>query len=517
MRPLDPAFELGSRLAAMEPAARLDFAMLAHDIRGALQGVLGGLAAIGAEDLPAEAREQLQRIGAAARSIESLSDGLAGLNREAGVIARPAREDVVIQEFLGYYRNRWAGEARSKGIGFEVAAAGDLPAGLRVSHLPLARVLGNLTYNAITHAGRGTLRLEVMRSDRGGVVFRLTDEGPGLSAEALRRMSARDAGEIYTNEAGHGLGLHIVRKLSHEIGGRVSVRDRDEGGVQAVLEFPAAFCIEAVQAPRPAAVRNRTELAGLRILLAEDNPTNQMVATQMLTMLKADVTLASDGVEALERFEEAAFDLVVVDIEMPRLTGLDVIRTIRARRDGRATTPIVALTAYALREHRDRIAEAGANGLISKPITSIDALAKGLAGHVNAYSAAPASRGAEPEAAEAPEGPVIDRAIYEALATAIGAEMMSELLEKVAADLTGARDELSSALDPLDCAPIRAASHILISVAGAVGAVRLQRCAKLLNTAATAGELAAVTGLVPVCVAEIDAAVAFTDAERAGA
>jgi len=87
----------------------------------------------------------------------------------------------------------------------------------------------------------------------------------------------------------------------------------------------------------------------------------------------------------------------------------------------------------------------------------------------------------------------------------------------VAADLTGARDELSGALDPLDCAPIRAASHILISVAGAVGAVRLQRCARLLNTAATAGELATVTGLVPVCIAEIDAAVAFTDAERVGA
>src|SRR5690606_6249788 len=93
MLPFDPAFERGSlamgpRAAATRPPAtggdgRLDFAMLAHDIRGALQGVFGGLAAIGAEDLPAEMREQLQRIGAAARTIQNLSDALAGIGRGA--------------------------------------------------------------------------------------------------------------------------------------------------------------------------------------------------------------------------------------------------------------------------------------------------------------------------------------------------------------------------------------------------------------------------------------------------
>jgi CheY-like chemotaxis protein len=301
-----------------------------------------------------------------------------------------------------------------------------------VAHLPLARVLGNLTHNAITHAGRGTVRLDVRRSRGGGVAFRLTDEGPGLSAEALRRVSAQDPSDVGTNELGHGLGLHIVRTLSHAIGGRVSVRNRDEGGVQAVLELPAALCIEAPAPQRPALPRERGDLAGLRVLLAEDNPTNQMVATQMLTMLKAEVTLAADGVEALERFEDGEFDIVVVDIEMPRLTGLDVIRAIRARGDARARTPIVALTAYALREHRDRIAEAGANGLISKPITSVDALARGLAAHVPTAGGASRAVPPPPDEGEA-DGPMVDRAIYDALAVAIGAAMMSELLEKVAA------------------------------------------------------------------------------------
>ena len=175
------------------------------------------------------------------------------------------------------------------------------------------------------------------------------------------------------------------------------------------------------------------------------------------------------------------FDLVVVDIEMPRLSGLDVIRAIRARSDGRAQVPIVALTAYAMREHRERIAAAGANGLISKPITSIDALGRGLAAHVrrgSAPAAGDAGAGAGPDRERSRQGRWSISAIYEALCEAIGAEMMAELLEKVVADLLAAQRELGGALEPLDRAPIRAASHILISVAGAIGAARLQRCAR---------------------------------------
>lgn len=510
MRPLDPASDMGSRLAAMAPGPRLDFAMLAHDIRGALQGVLGGLAAIRDEDVSPPVREELRRVAVAAELIEELSGGFATLGRD-GEPAEGADAGVEIAALLDFCRTRWCGEARSRGIALEVFAAPDLPDRLRVPRLPLARVLGNLVANSLTHAGRGTVRLEAYRGKGGGVVFQLTDEGPGLSDEALRKVSAPGPEEIAPDEAGHGLGLHIVRSLTHRIGGRVTVRNRAEGGVQAVLEFPARLGIEgrAPEAPAPAA-----ELAGVRVLLAEDNPTNQMVATQMLGILGAEVTLASDGIETLERFEEAEFDIVVVDIEMPRMTGLDVIRTIRGRGDRRARTPIVALTAYALREHRERIAGAGADGLISKPITSIEALARGLAPHVGAT---PRRSAPPPVAPPREDGTVVDRAVYDSLAAAIGAEMMSELLEKVAVDLTNARAELSGARDPLDYGPIRSASHILISVAGAVGATRLQHCARRLNTAAVSGERAATADLVPACIAEIDAAVAFTAAERAGA
>src|SRR5690606_1882516 len=114
----------------------------------------------------------------------------------------------------------------------------------------------------------------------------------------------------------------------------------------------------------------------------------------------------------------------------------------------RARTPIVALTAYALREHRERIAKAGANGLISKPITSIEALAQGLVAHVSRRPAPAATPPLAVAETDTPDRlPVVDTAVYDALATTFGPEMMAELLEKVAADLTTARDDLAAAQD----------------------------------------------------------------------
>jgi CheY-like chemotaxis protein len=242
-----------------------------------------------------------------------------------------------------------------------------------------------------------------------------------------------------------------------------------------------------------------------------------MVANQMLRALNAKVTITSDGVEAMEAFEVADFDLVVVDIEMPRMSGLDVIRAIRNRTDGRERTPVVALTAYALREHRERISEAGANGLISKPITSIEALGRALAEYVaipTIPAISPAVTVRDPADAEPP---VIDMAVYDALCEAIGGEMMDELLEKVVGDLDSAGADLAGSLNPLDTGRIRSASHILISVAGAIGASRLQNRARDLNNAAHDGATRDIAAEVRGCLGELDAAVRFARDRRKAA
>ncbi len=490
-----------------------DQAMIVHDLRGALQGVLGGVGLLETAEVSPEARAQIDRVAASAQTLACLVNGLIGedLAPERG----QADDHVDLPRFLHHLGKRWSGEAEERGLRFRIEADHGLPGTLRVEPMSLARALGNLIGNAFVHGRPGAVRLAVRRLSDGGAAFEVLDEGPGLPQAVLDRVLRPGLAAPGATAGGHGLGLHIARKLSAEIGASFSLANRPGGGAVAGIAVPGLLC-----APDPAPAgaaptgADRLDLAGVRILLAEDNPTNQIVAMQMLRALNAEVTLASDGVETLERFETAGFDMLVVDIEMPRMSGLDVIRAIRARTDDRAGVPIVALTAYVMRDHRERIAGAGANGLISKPITSVEALGQALRAHL---PAAPAQAAQASAASGGDAPPVADLAIFDALCAAIGEGTMAELLEKVVADLMQARADMAGALAPLDRKPIRSASHILISVAGAIGATRLQACARALNIAAHDDGAGDLPGDVRRCIDEIDAAVAFADGRRATA
>ncbi len=498
MTVIDPSLDAGPGASGGRLPEGRDVAMLRHDIRGALQGVIGGIGQIDAAGLDARTREQVDRVAAAAQTLRALVCAVLG-DEPGPDETRP----VDVAGFLRYVRRRHGGEASERGLVLEAAAEPGVPDGLRLDLIPLARIADNLIGNAIKFSKAGTVRLSVAQDPDGALIVRVADDGPGLAA-------APAAGE--PDRSGEGLGLKIVRSLAAGLGGEVQLANRPSGGAEATVRIPAGSVAAAARGDSSA-----PDLAGLHVLLAEDNPTNQMVASQMLRSLNARVTVCNDGVEALECFESEPADLVVVDIEMPRLSGLDVIRAIRARSDARGQVPIVALTAYAMREHRERIAAAGANGLISKPITSVDALGRGLAAHVapllrRSAPAMPAAPVSAPGAA--PAGPVIDLGIFDALCAAIGPDTMDELLDKVITDLLSAQRELAAALDPLERASIRGASHILISVAGALGAVRLEACARLLNAAAHSDPPEQVVPGVRGCIAEIDDAVAFARERR---
>ena len=401
MTVIDPFLDRSQSSAGARLEGR-ELAMLRHDIRGALMGVIGGRRADGGGR--ARRRGPRRRSSASpprrgrspawsARPRRRARRGRAG---GAGA-SRPRR-------FLAHLRRRYAAEAADRGLALRGRGRRRAcRAALWSIAVALGRMLDNLVGNALKFSDAGTVRLTLARAADGSVVFRVADEGPGLAGRGGR--AARRAAPA------QGLGLEIVRTLADRLGAELSLGNRPGGGVEAVLRFPPEVADER---RRAAAARPASDLAGLRVLLAEDNPTNQMVASQMLRALNAEVTVCADGVEALERFEAEAVDLVVVDIEMPRLSGLDVIRAIRARGDARAQVPIVALTAYAMREHRERIAAAGANGLISKPVTSVEALGRGLAAHVT-RRAPPRRRGGRGRGRATPGGPVIDQATYEAL------------------------------------------------------------------------------------------------------
>ncbi|MGF1447676.1 MAG: response regulator [Pikeienuella sp.] len=248
-------------------------------------------------------------------------------------------------------------------------------------------------------------------------------------------------------------------------------------------------------------------LGGLHILLAEDNPTNQMVASQMLAVLGATSRLANDGVEAVELAEKERFDLALIDIEMPRLDGIEVIRRIRAGAEPAAKMPLIALTAYVMRDHRDAILDAGADGVIAKPILSVDQLGEDIRALVAARPAARLpkqdARFHDPKLAEA-EVAGIDLDAYRSLAGSIGAEAMRELAARMDSDLDAVRDRIKTGIAEKDARALREATHILVAVAGSVGAVKLQNTSQCLNSAAHRWDFTEMERLAVSAVAEID-------------
>lgn len=250
------------------------------------------------------------------------------------------------------------------------------------------------------------------------------------------------------------------------------------------------------------------KLKGMRILLAEDNVTNQLVASQMLEQLGASVDVASDGAIALDQLTRAAYDILLIDIEMPRVSGLDVIRRVRAPDSAHAGAPVIALTAYAMQEHRDKIEAAGADGLIPKPIISIAQFGADILDIVENTHARRA-RGAEPAPEQEPGLIQIDEAIYDSLVRSIGEDAMEELLTKIEVDLENVRRQIQEAARRRESRAMRAATHVLVSVAGAVGGVRLQAQAERLNALAHGGEERIIASAADETIADIDDLLAF--------
>jgi len=255
----------------------------------------------------------------------------------------------------------------------------------------------------------------------------------------------------------------------------------------------------------PHATEAAMELRGLNILVAEDNPTNQIVAVQMLESLGAAVTLAGDGVEALDLAGSGGFDIGLIDIEMPRLSGLDVIRQLRAGTTPAADMPLIALTAYVMVEHRAAIGAAGADGIIAKPILSIEQLATDILSMMRARRMADAL---SPGPAR-PVGPPFDPGVLASLGASLGADGLHALLLKVEQDLRDLGELALRSLDEGDPGEFARATHTLISVAGAIGATALQDRAQCLNSAVRKCERLPPGFEAPDLTTEIEAAIVF--------
>jgi len=482
------------------------FALLAHDVRSSMFGLLGSLELIDEDGLSAETRDRLRR----ARTSGALVNDLLKLVFGGGEAQKPSAT-LNVPEEIALLVQRWYDQAESAGIHIDVNISRSVETLDVIDRTGFHRIFNNLIGNSVKFSHGGRISINVINSGE-NVVISVTDSGTGFSESALAMLFQFRGRPDNSPQEGSGLGLYISEMLVTDVGGTISVKNNDGGGASVTVTFPSAAAAIKPSLPHIEAL---PDLSHLNILLAEDNVTNQLVVTQMLKSMGAKFQVASDGVETIAMFEQGDFDLVLLDIEMPRKSGLEVLREIRARKDAKSGVPMIALTAYVMQDHREKIDAAGADGLIAKPIAGIAPLGHQILEYVHGTSGKPQAAGAPLDASTDDSG-YVDRAIYDVIAKTIGPDFLEEFLEKVVTDFDTIKKGLIMAEAEENYTEWRSHSHILISVAGAIGATQLQHLAQDLNGAANAADKQTAQPLNLKCIKGISKVEMFLNNEKAG-
>lgn len=471
----------GTAYRDQERDAKHGFALLSHDLRASLGGVIGSLEVINSGIVNDEMQGHLSRARASAVMLKELLN-LAFDMGEDMPTTEASYEMVSVADELEVIYDIWAPQFRTTDRYFSVIKPENIPLLETFDRVSVHRILNNLINNANKFTEVGGVTVTVSTEESDVLSINVSDTGPGFSAASLERLFEFRGRPENSEKPGSGLGLYIVNTLVKSMGGKISAHNI-EGGASVTVTLP--ICEKATVASVAETANTLPDLSALNILLAEDNTTNQLVVTQMLKSMGARFTVAADGVEALTLFEKDDFDVALLDIEMPRKSGLEVLREIRARSDIKSAIPLLALTAYVLPEHRERIERAGADGIIAKPIEGIAALGNSILGYMTGFSdQMPSVQSVQGAQSFDLDISYVDSGILDALIAAIGPDTIAEFWEKITIDLKTMQTSLIEAEATADMAAIRAASHTLVSVAGAIGATNLQNCAGQLNKAA---------------------------------
>jgi CheY-like chemotaxis protein len=357
-------------------------ANMSHELRTPLNGVVAMASIIAQTPLTPDQLEMLEVIKTSAHTLQTLlSDVLDLAKIESGKIDLQS-EATTPATLARHVASLFGAPAAEKGLSFSLRWRGDAEAGVLADTVRVTQILTNLCSNAVKFTERGGVTLSVgvdTYDDRRRVTFSVSDTGvgisPGAQARIFERFSQAD-GSITRRFGGTGLGLAISRHLAELMGGEIVLTSVEGQGstFRVELDLPTAETPTAA-AKEPANQTIAWASHDLpRILLVEDHPVNRTVV-EMILADQVILDMAEDGAQGVEAARRQAYDLILMDMQMPVMDGLTATRAIRAREADcdLSQTPIIMLTANALPEHVTLSRAAGANGHLNKPITA-DAL-----------------------------------------------------------------------------------------------------------------------------------------------
>ena len=346
-------------------------ATMSHEIRTPLNGILGMAQVMSRDPLPPQQAERLDLLRRSGEVLSTLLNDVLDISKIEAAKLELEEGAVDFEQIARDAEDTFAPLALEKGVELRVETRAAARGCWRGDPLRIRQVLNNLLSNAVKFTEQGGVSAWIDVVD-GQVTIQVADTGVGVAPDHLEalfdRFTQADASTT-RRHGGSGLGLSIARDLCRLMGGDIRVDSLQGRGSTFVVTLPLEPYATPLAATAASSLEEPADTAGLRVLVAEDNPTNQLVITTLLGQLGATVSVVADGRQAVAAWGQGGWDLILMDIQMPIMDGMAATREIRAHEaaSGRRT-PILALTANALKHQTEQYEAAGMDGVVAKPL-----------------------------------------------------------------------------------------------------------------------------------------------------
>lgn len=368
------------KLAENESAAKTNFlAVITHEIRTPMNAVLSAANLLKRTPLNDEQSDHVRMLSNASEVLMGLLNDVLDISKiEAGKMSIE-RAAIDLRDLVTGVGQLWSPQAQVKNVRLLLEMEDDLPSQIMIDPLRLRQILFNLLSNAVKFTAKGLIIVRVYRlpsaSGHTELRFDVEDQGIGIAGDQLERIFSSfeqaDAGTT-RRYGGTGLGLAISRKLAQLMGGDISVRSSLGHGSCFSLSLPYdSMLLTAVDMPEgfDADEADEAPVEGPRtILIVDDHEVNRRIVSLFVQPLGWRWVMAENGQQAVDLCRSEAFDIILMDMQMPVMGGIEATKLIRAQDGPNQDTPIVALTANAMEHHQKAWAEAGVEDFLAKPI-----------------------------------------------------------------------------------------------------------------------------------------------------
>lgn len=465
-------------------------AVMSHEMRTPLNGIIGVLQLLQETQLSKEQQSLVETANLSGELLLALVNDVLDLSKMQAGKLQLEPEEFDLRSIGNAVKDIVSSDATQRGNRIDLIYDDALSAWLIGDKKRIQQLLLNLVSNANKFTRNGHISLDVRADEQsdGRCHLRIAveDTGIGIPADRLHQLFTEFTtldNSYSRNQSGTGLGLAICKRIMDSFGGSIHVESTLGQGSRFWVEFDLEIS-ERCAACAPAEASDECDVPtarrSLSVLIAEDNPTNAMVVKGMVASAGHDVEIVSDGQDAIAHVSKGNYDIVLMDISMPFMDGLEATQHIRALPGPVRHIPIVALTAHAQPEHQKEFLEAGMNGILTKPVRKHELL-NVLLMHTRVHKPHDMSAGHDSPTLD--ESELLDTEQLDQMRRDVGSELLSDIIDQFVCDARAYTRRIRTAQTQEDPAQLQKAAHALAGCARTMGAETLGRYAERLERA----------------------------------